>query len=241
MLEPASVNVPWSAFVVTGFGLVTSAVLLYLLGNRNERKVSRDWDLLLSPKGERLYRNIEGRVNNEMALATIAYDEAFSVRELGSLEESKQLLDVGYKVIEKFSPNMMKLLAAMTNFSRMVSAMAPVTPLRPRDFKLSQISSLAYLNGVLHQFLVSTSERFRLKMYILGRSFDLGTRFLLQSTQRIVRNEPESEREWEQVRAIRDDFQALTDESLEGLKQLLTSLAAERKDVDLDRFDRSAF
>ena len=241
MLEPASVNVPWSAFVVTGFGLVTSAVLLYLLGNRNERKVSRDWDLLLSPKGERLYRNIEGRVHNEMALATIAYDEAFSVRELGSIEESKQLLDVGYKVIEKFSPNMMKLLAAMTNFSRMVSAMAPVTPLRPRDFKLSQISSLAYLNGVLHQFLVSTSERFRLKMYILGRSFDLGTRFLLQSTQRIVKNEPESEREWEQVRAIRDDFQALTDESLEGLKQLLTSLAAERKDVDLDRFDRSAF
>jgi len=241
MLEPASVNVPWSALVVTGLGLVTSAVLLYLLGNRNERKVSRDWDLLLSPKGERLYQNIEGRVHNEMALAAIAYDEAFTVRELGSLEESKQLLDVGYKVIEKFSPNMMKLIAAMTNFSRMVSAMAPVTPLRPRDFKLSQISSLAYLNGVLHQFLVSTSERFRLKMYILGRSFDLGTRFLLQSTQRIVRSEPESEREWQQVRAIRDDFQTLTDESLEGLKQLLTSLAAERKDVDLDRFDRSAF
>ena len=67
----------------------------------------------------------------------------------------------------------------MANFSRMVSAMAPVTPLRPRDFRLSQIASLAYLNGVLHQFLVSTSERFRLKVYILGQSFDLGTRFLL--------------------------------------------------------------
>jgi hypothetical protein len=148
---------------------------------------------------------------------------------------------VGYKVIEKFSPNMMRLLGAMTSFLRMVSAMAPVTPLRPRDFKFSQISSLAYLNGVLHQFLVSTSERFRLKMYILGQSFQVGTRFLLQSTERIVRNESAAEREWEQVRAIRDDFQTLTDESLEGLKQLLTSLAAERKEADLDRFDRSAF
>ena len=144
---------------------------------------------------------------------------------------------MGYKVIEKFSPNMMKLLAAMASFSRMVSAMAPVTPLRPRDFKLSQISSLAYLNGVLHQFLVSTAERFRLKMYILGRSFDVGSRFLLQSTQRIVRERARGQREWEQVKAIRDDFQTLTDESLEGLRQLLTSLAAERKDADLDRFD----
>jgi hypothetical protein len=241
MLEPASVNIPWNALFVAGLALLSSIGLLYLLGHRNERQVRRDWELLLSPKGERLYRNIEGRVHNEMALAAIAYDEAFTVRELGSLEESKQLLDVGYRVIEKFSPNMMKLLAAMANFSRMVSAMAPVTPLRPRDFKLSQIASLAYLNGVLHQFLVSTAERFRLKMYILGRSFDVGTRFLLQSTRRIVKSDPEAEREWEQVRAIRDDFQTLTDESLEGLKQLLTSLAAERKDADLDRFDRSAF
>jgi hypothetical protein len=241
MMEPAAVNIPWNAILVAGLALLSSVVLLYLLGHRNERKIHRDWELLLSPKGERLYRGIEGRVHNEMALATIAYDEAFTVRELGSIEESKQLLDVGYKVIEKFSPNMMKLLAAMANFSRMVSAMAPVAPLRPRDFRLSQISSLAYLNGVLHQFLVSTSERFRLKMYILGRSFDLGTRFLLQSTQRIVKGEPQSEQEWEQVRAIRDDFQTLTDESLEGLKQLLTSLAAERKEADLDRFDRSAF
>ena len=72
---------------------------------------------------------------------------------------------------------------------------------------------------MLHQFLVSTSERYRLKLYILGRSFDLGTRFLLQSTERVVRGEPESEREWEQMQAIRHDFQPLTDESLEGLKQ----------------------
>jgi hypothetical protein len=241
MLEPAGVTIPWQLMVGACFALVSSAIVLYMLGHRNEHKVRRDWELLLTPKGERLYRSIEGRVHNEMALAAIAYDEAFTVRELGSLEESKQLLDVGYKVIEKFSPNMMKLLAAMASFSRMVSAMAPVTPLRPRDFKLTQISSLAYLNGVLHQFLVSTAERFRLKMYILGRSFDVGSRFLLQSTQRIVRNEPEAQREWEQVKAIRDDFQTLTDESLEGLRQLLTSLAAERKDADLDRFDRSGF
>ena len=40
---------------------------------------------------------------------------------------------------------MLKLLSAVASFSRMVSAMAPVTRLRPRDFKLTPLVSLAYL------------------------------------------------------------------------------------------------
>jgi hypothetical protein len=217
------------------FSVLGCAVVLFLFGRRNERVIRRDWELLLTPKGEKLYRNIEGRVHNEMALADVTFDEAFAVRELGSVDEAKKLLDVGYRVIEKFSPNMLQLLAAMANFSRMVSAMAPVSPLRPREFRLTQIVSLAYLNGVLHQFLVSTSERFRLKLYILGRSFALGTRFLLESTERIVRGEPEAEREWDQIQAIRHDFQNLTGESLDSLRLLLTSFAAERRDDLLEK------
>jgi hypothetical protein len=217
------------------FSVVGCAVVLFLFGRRNERVIRRDWELLLTPKGEKLYRNIEGRVSSEMALADVTFDEAFAVRELGSVDEAKKLLDVGYRVIEKFSPNMLQLLAAMANFSRMVSAMAPVSPLRPKEFRLTQIVSLAYLNGVLHQFLVSTSERYRLKLYILGRSFALGTRFLLESTERIVRGEPESEREWDQIQAIRHDFQNLTGESLDSLRLLLTSLAAERRDDLLEK------
>ena len=136
------------------------------------------------PAGEKVYRSIEGRVQSEMQLADMTYDEAFTVRELGSVEEAKHLLDVGYQVIEKFSPNMLKLLAAMATFSRMVSAMAPVKPLRPQGFRLAQIASLAYLNQLVHRFLVTTAERFRLRVYILGRSFGLATRFLLDSTRR---------------------------------------------------------
>lgn len=213
-----------------GLSVVSCFVVLFLFGRRNERAIRRDWELLLTPKGESLYRSIEGRVHNELALADITYDEAFAVRELGSVDEAKRLLDVGYKVIEKFSPNMLHLLTSMANFSRMVSAMAPVTPLRPRDFKLTQIVSLAYLNGLLHQFLVSTAERYRLRLYILGQCFGVASRFLLDSTAKIARNEPESNREWEQIQMIREDFQTLTDESLESLKVLLTSLAAERRE-----------
>jgi hypothetical protein len=219
-----------------GFSALGCLVVLFLFGLRNERAVRRDWELLLTPRGEKLYKSIEGRVHSEMALAELTYDEAFSVRELGSVDEAIHLIDVGYRVIEKFAPNMLKLLAAMATFSRMVSAMAPVNPLRPRDFKLAQIVSLAYLNGLLHQFLVSTAERYRLRVYILGRSFALGARFLLESTQRIVKKEPEADREWDQIQAIRQDFQTLTNESLDSLKVLLTSLAAEKREDLLKRF-----
>ena len=172
-----------------------------------------------------------------MALANLTYDEAFSVRELGSVEEAKHLLDVGYRVIERFSPNMLRLLTTMARFSRMVSAMAPVTPLSPRDFRLTELASLAYLNGLIHQFLVSTSERFRLRIYILGQSFGLATRSLLRSSEKIVGDDPEAEREWEQVDAIRQDFDTLTRDSLDTLKILFSSLAAEKRDDVLGQFE----
>jgi hypothetical protein len=210
--------------------VVGCLVVLYIFGRRNEQAVRRDWDVLLSRRGEQVYKAIEGKVQGEMQLATLTYDEAFAVRALGSLDEAKHLLDVGYKIIERFAPSMMQLLSTMARFSRMVSAIAPVRPLRPRDFRLAEIVSLVYLNGLLHQFLVSTSERFRLRIYIIGRSFGLATRYLLRSTERIVRNEPEAEREWRQIETVRHDFQVLTEESLESLRALLTSLGAEQRD-----------
>ena len=219
-----------------GISAVSGLVVLFIFGRRNERAVRRDWELLLTPKGEGLYRTIEGRVQTEMSLADTTYDEAFTIRALGSVEDAKELLDAGYRVIEQFAPNMLRLLSTMATFSRMVSAMAPVKPLRPQAFRLGSIANLAYLNQVLHQFLVTTAERYRLRVYILGRSFGMATRFLLGSTRRILRNEPDAEREWDQIQAIRADFQTLTDESLQSLRTLLTSLAAERREHLFEHF-----
>lgn len=223
-------------WLVFGLSTLGGLVVLFLFGRRNERAVRRDWDLLLTPKGQKILKTIEDRMHTQIALADLTYDEAFVVRELGSVEEAKHLLDVGFRVIEQFSPSMLRLLSSMATFSRMVSAMAPVVPLKPQSFRLAQLASLAYLNQLLHQFLVSTGERFRLRVYVLGRGFGLATRYLMQSTQRIVENQPESEREWQQIEALRHDFQALTDESLASLRALLTSLAAEKREHLLDRF-----
>ena len=218
-----------------GVSVASTALVLFLLGRRNERAVKRDWALLLSPRGEQLYKKVEGQVQSELMLADLSFDKAFAVRELGSVDEAIRLLDVGYKAIEHFSPSMLKLLAAMATFSRMVSAMAPVRPLRPANFRLAEIASLAYLNRVLHQFLVSTAERFRLRLYMIGRCFGIATRYLFTSTRRIALGHGESAREWDQVQAIRHDFQALTDDSLESLRVLITSLDVEKKSEVLKR------
>jgi len=216
-------------FWMIGVSVVSTAFVLFLLGRRNERAVKRDWSLLLSPAGEKLYKRLESRVHTDLALADLTYDKAFHVRELGSVDEAIRLLDVGYRMIEHFSPSMLKLLAAMATFSRMVSAIAPVRPLAPADFRLAEIVSLAYLHRVLHQFLVSTAERYRLRVYVLGRCFGIATRYLFQSTRRIAERQSDAEREWEQIQATREDFQSLTDESLESLRVLMSSLDTEKR------------
>lgn len=218
-------------WVMIGLSLVSTLVVLFLMARRNERAVREDWETLLTPKGENLYRSMEGRVRTELGMAELTFEHAQAYRELGTIDEALRLLDIGYRVIERFSPSMLRLLAAMATFSRMVSAIAPVQPMRPRDFKLVQIASLAYLNVMVHQFLVSASERFRLKLYILGRSFALASRYLMKSIRTIGSpvSEAEKQREWEQIVAIRADFQSLTDESLDSLRLLLTAMAHEDK------------
>jgi hypothetical protein len=211
--------------------LVGGLVLLFLLGRRDERRVRKDWELVLTPKGQRIYTSMESQLKTDLELVNATYDEAASFRELGSIDDAKDLLDAGFRIIEHFAPNLLKLLAAMATFSRMVSAMAPVAPLRPRSFQVGGIRGLAYLNQVLHHFLVTTSERFRLRLYILGRCVGLAVRYMIRSTGKISENGRDADREWDQIAAIREDFGTLTVESLESLKALLVSMASERKDI----------
>lgn len=220
-----------------GISLVSIPLVLFLWGRRNERAIRRDWELLLSQRGERVYHAVEQRLHSRLDLADVTYDEAFSVREL-STEEAIHLLDVGYHVIEQFSPSLLRLLAAMAAFSRMVAAMAPVSPLHPGEFKLAQLASLAQLNRILHQFLVSTAERFRLRVYILARGVGLALRYLYRTTRRIVRRQSVEEREWEQIQSIREDLHTLTDESLDSLRMLLSSISAEKRELVLELFPK---
>jgi hypothetical protein len=214
--------------------ILAGLVLLYLVGRRNERAVWRDWELILTPKGQQVYRTIEERVDTELALMQTAYSNAQHDEQLGSYEEARHLLQIGHQVIERFSPSMLRLLAITLAFSRMVAAMAPIEPLRPSDYRMRQMVSLAYLNRILHQFLVSTGERFRLRVYILGQGFGLATRYLLRATERVIKTPTDAQQEWDQINRIQTDLHTLSADSLRSFRTLLTSLTAERKEEVLE-------
>ena len=65
----------------------------------------------------------------------------------------------------------LKRLRAMGVCIRMATAILPVPALKPRDFRLTQLSSLAGLSKFIHHLLVSTGERFLLRLYVLGLGY----------------------------------------------------------------------
>ena len=209
--------------------LLALPILVLRLARRDEREVERDWQILLGGKAEEIYGEIEGELRTELIHAEFAYHKAARLQMLGSTEEARQLLVAGYRVIERFSPTLLKLLSTMANFSRMVAAITPLPPLRPHDFRVSELVSLAYLGLMIHQFARSSGERFRLRLFVIGQSVSLAGRYLLETTNRILHGKGEEEQAWEQVEAVREDLETLTAESLSSLRALLMALDRERK------------
>ncbi len=189
-------------------GLATGGGVLFLTMMRgvSERRW-RDWEALLNA--------------NDNALCTRMRSQ------LDASFEAIRLLDLGYVMIERAAPDLRRLLAGLAVYSRMVSAVVPVRPLRPREFKVTQVASLAALNQMLHRVLVSTAERFRLRLYIIGQGVGMIIRFLAGTTRRIRETRSTQDRDWNDVAALRSDFRTLTDESMESFRACLASLAAQ--------------
>jgi hypothetical protein len=202
-------------------------VFLALWARLNERRVWADWETLLNAQDQALYAKLRSQLDGDLAMADYAYDKAEEHRVVGSVDEAVRLVELGYSMIERAAPDLRRLLAGMAVFSRMVSAMVPVAPLRPRDFKVAQLASLAALNQILHRFVVTAAERFRLRLYVLSQGLGVVLRFLYGSTRKIRDTRSTADRDWNDVAALRSDFRTITDESLESFRICLASLAAQ--------------
>jgi hypothetical protein len=209
-------------------GLSAGGGLLFLaLWSRISERRWADWESLLNANDQTLYARLRSQLDGNMAMADYAYDKAEEHRTVGSVDEAIRLVELGYAMIERAAPDLRRLLAGMNVFSRMVSAMVPVTPLRPRDFKVAQLASLAALNQILHRFLVTAQERFRLRLYVLTQGLGMVLRFLAGSTRRIRDTRSTADRDWNDLSSLRSDFRTITDESLESFRMCLASLAAQ--------------
>ena len=210
--------------LATGGGLVFLA-----LWGRFSQRHWRDWETLLNTNDQVLLTRMSGQLDGSLAMADYAYARADQQRAVGSVDEAISLIEVGYGEIARAAPDLLRLIAGMAVFSRMVSAMVPVAPLRPRDFTVAQLSSLAALNQILHRFLVTTGERFRLRLYVIGQGVGMVVRFLAGTTRRIRETRAADDRDWKDVAALRGDFRTLTEESLESLRACLASVAAQTR------------
>jgi hypothetical protein len=184
-------------------------LLLALWGRVNEQRW-RDWDMLLNIPEDELLARTHLHLDGEQWADDVG--NLVPAQPMRSVDEAIRLLDLGYRMIERVAPDLRSLVFAAAVFSRMVVALAPVAPLWPRDFKAPRPTSLAALNQILHRFLVATADRVRLRLHIWGGSLGLVARFVLGKMRQTVERQPDSDRERDQIRGLRDDLRTLLED-----------------------------
>jgi hypothetical protein len=208
-------------FIMLVIGWIAFVILL----RRDEEKVQSEWVALLSPSSERIFRQARMDVEANTTRVEVALKEAMDVRQLGDLDEAIRFLNLGGDIIQRFTPNLLSLLSVMMRFSRMLGAIAPVNPIFPKGFHLAELTSLAHLNGMLHHLLTSAKQRFRLKLYILGKGLSITSHYLVRQIGSIVTRRSSEDQEWEDILGVEQDFQRLSNESVQSFQNLLQALS----------------
>jgi chemotaxis regulatin CheY-phosphate phosphatase CheZ len=204
--------------------LILGWAVLLILARRNERKVRSDWEDLLKGEKADWYEDTKSGIENNTKLIRMTMNEARDIKQLGDIEEALRFLRIGGDVIQEFTPGLLCLLREMMKFSRMVSAMAPVSPLLPSQFHIAEMNNLAVLNQMLHQIAVSAKQRFRLKLRIIATGVKITSGYLLTRIHRVLERRSTSEHEWVEIVNAGQDFQQLTTESVESFRNLIGSL-----------------
>lgn len=200
--------------------------LLALDGRRRERATWRDWEILLTPKGERRYDELARGVRDNAHLVDFTLGRAGELNVVGQAAEARRLLDVGTALLGRFSGLMTHLLVEMARFSRMTWAMAGVPSLPAARFRTPSLAWRAHLSNLVQPFCVTAGERFRLRLVALRSGFRVLHGMVGRVSQRLQGHGAAHQRDWVTVAAARADVGTLTDESLASLRVLLTALGA---------------
>jgi len=205
--------------------LLLGWLLMLLLARRNEKKVRSEWETLLTPAGEKIFEHARVEIETNTSMVGVAMHEAHAIKRLGDIDEALRFLNIGSEVIERFTPSLLSLLAVMAKFSRMISAVTPVNPILPSDFHLAELVNLAHLHNILNQMLISTKQRFRLRLFIIGKGISIASHYLVARIKNIVSQRNQADQEWEEIVGIGNDFQRLSEESIRSFRSLLEALS----------------
>ena len=206
-------------------------IVTWVLGRYNARAVERDWEMMLTAKGRGAMEALELQVLCDGAAVDSARIGALSARERADFGQATRLAGLAYRAVEEATPDRLKRLRAMGVCIRMATAILPISPLRPRNFRLAQIASLAGLASFLHHVLVSTGERFLLRLYVLGLGYRIVTRSLSGSTGGLSHDVGDVWA-WDIFERATSDWTALEREHLESFRIFILSLTAEKRTLE---------
>lgn len=207
--------------IITAIGSL--AVVLVLSRYMHSSRV-RDWQALPTVRTRRHLAEVEQQIALDAAVVGEAYDAAASSRD--APEDAAHLLRCAFDVIQATQQDRLQRLKMMAQFARMSAAMMTAPPVRPARFKLREIRSVAALGWVLHQFLVSPTERFLSRLRVLAWGFWLALRSLRGARDRVTLA-PEAAAHWERFGTALSDWRSLDEEHAFAVRHLLLSLSAE--------------
>jgi len=200
---------------------------LWAYSRYSRAAIRRDWEMVLTPKGQRALGALTHQVELDATLADSAYAAARHARRRAEIAEAGRLLELSFSIVEQATPDRLTRLRAMGVCCRMASAMMPLPPLRPRDFHLRQLTTVAGLVATIHHLVVTSTERFLLRLRFLAWGFHLTKRIMGQSVAQ-VKVTPRGERGWREFSVALADFKQLDAEHIASFRALMASLEAER-------------
>jgi hypothetical protein len=203
--------------------LASGMVLLAILGRYREAECLADWEEMLTPAGRQRFEELRERFARELAASQFTYQRARAASDGGDFELAARLLDAGHEFVGSLAPDRERLVHELSRYTRMLSAVAPLPPLRPAQFQLPELAALAGLGWLLHPFLVTVPERLRLRLHILRR----GQVIVLRALPRGGWNGGRlGATDWQRIDAARADWSTLDRESLMSFGSLVTALLA---------------
>jgi hypothetical protein len=208
------------AIVAAGASLV---VFLVLSRYMHSARV-RDWQALPTVRTRRYLAEVEDQIALDAQVVEEAYGAAAGSRD--QPDEAAHLLRCAFDLIQATQVDRLQRLKLMMQFARMSAAILVAPPVRPARFKLREVRSIAALGWLLHQVLVSPTERFLARLRVLAWGFWLALRSLRGARDEVTTN-PAVETNWSRFETALGDWRTLDQEHAFAVRHLLLSLSAE--------------
>lgn len=213
-----------SAWVWPVLTVGLSLIVFLVLSRYMHSARVRDWQALPTVRTRRHLAEVESQIALDAATVDEAYGAAAASRD--QPDEAAHLLRCAFELIQATQQDRIQRLKMMAQFARMSAAILVAPPVRPARFKLRELRSLAAIGWVLHQFLVSPTERFLARLRVLAWGFWLALRSLRGARDQVTAS-PAAQASWARFETALGDWRSLDEEHAFAVRHLLLSLSAE--------------